>query len=231
MYRWLYVFTVLSCVSLTAHAQYDGVGSWNVLTVNLPGSLEHRWGAYMEAQNRNYSIANRFYYYEAKGGVSYNLDKNNIALLGIGRYVTYDFEDIDDGPTLQEFRFWQQFVSNQYLGRVRFEHRYRVEQRWFNTGYRNRFRYRFSTIIPVNKHKVEPGALYGLLYDEVFFNNKAPNFERNRVAAFLGFQFSKAFAIQTGVLNQFNITSTSTNRKYYFHLNAIYNIIRKSGKQ
>jgi hypothetical protein len=125
---------------------------------------------------------------------------------------------------------WEQLVSSQFLGRIKFEHRYRVEQRWLNTGYRNRFRYRLSANIPINKPKVEPGTLFGIFYDEVFFNNKAPNFERNRVAALLGFQFSKPFAIQTGVLNQYNITSTVNNRKYYFLLNAIYNIQRKSSK-
>ena len=230
MLRWFGFLLLLITFSFTAHAQYNGVGGWNVITLNLPGSVEHRWGGYMEAQNRNYGVTDRFYYYEVKGGVSYNLDKNNIALLGIGRYVTYDFEDVDDGPTLQEFRLWQQFVSNQFLGRIKFEHRYRIEQRWFNTGYRNRFRYRLSTNIPINKPKVEPGTLFGIVYDELFFNNKAPNFERNRVAALLGYQFSKQFGVQTGVLNQFNITSTTNNRKYYFLLNAIYNIQRKSSK-
>lgn len=230
MLRWTIVFVFSICLNFSAYAQYDGLGGWNVITINLPGSMEHRFGGYLEAQNRNYGVTSKFYYYEIKGGASYNLDKNNIALLGIGRYVTYDYEDIDDGPELQEFRLWEQFVSNQYLSRIKFEHRYRVEQRWFNTGYRNRFRYRLSANIPINKPKIEPGTLYGVFYDEVFFNNKAPNFERNRVAAFLGFQFSKAFAIQTGILNQFNNTATSTNRKYYYHLNAIYNIQRKSKK-
>lgn len=227
MLRWTVVLVLLICLSFSAYAQYNGLGGWNVITVNLPGSMEHRFGGYLEAQNRNYGVTSKFYYYEVKGGASYNLDKNNVALLGIGRYVTYDYEDINDGPELQEFRLWEQFVSNQYLSRIKFEHRYRVEQRWFNTGYRNRFRYRLSASIPINKPKIEAGTLYGVFYDEVFFNNKAPNFERNRVAAYLGFQFSKAFAIQTGFLNQYNITATSNNRKYYYHLNAIYNIQRR----
>jgi hypothetical protein len=230
MLRWIFVSILFLSIGLSAYAQYDGVGGWNVATLNLPGSIEHRWGGYLETQNRNYGVTNRFYYYEVKGGVSYNLDKNHIALLGMGRYVTYDFEDVNDGPELQEFRFWQQFITNQYLGRIKFEHRYRVEQRWFNTGYRNRFRYRLSTNIPINRSKVEPGALFGILYDEVFFNNKAPHFERNRAAALLGYQFSKQFGVQTGILNQFNITSAGNNRKYYFLLNAIYNIQRSTKK-
>jgi len=227
MYRYFTALLFFISIYNTSFAQYDGVGGWNVVTVNLPGSMDHRWGGYMEAQNRNYGIANRFYYYEVKGGASYAVDKNNTALLGIGRYVTYNFEDINDGPQLQEFRLWEQFVSNQTLGRIRFEHRYRIEQRWFNTGYRNRFRYRLSANIPITKPKIEPGVLYSVVYDELFFNNKAPNFERNRVAALMGFQFTKSFGVQTGVLNQFNNTATSTNRKYYFLVNAIYNIVRK----
>jgi hypothetical protein len=227
MSRPFVVLTILLFFTLSAYAQYDGVGGWNVVTVNFHGNTQHRWGGYLEAQNRNYSVTDRFYYYEVKGGVSYMLDKNNMALLGIGRYVTYDFRDIDDGPDLQEFRLWQQFISNQFLGRIRFEHRYRIEQRWFNTGYRNRFRYRLSLSIPINKPKVEQGTLFGVVYDELFFNNKEPNFERNRVAALLGYQFSKSFSIQTGVLNQFNNTNTLDNRKYYFLLNTIFAIPRK----
>ena len=229
----LFRFTVsiiLLLLSFTTHAQYNGLGGWNVMTINIPGSMEHRWGGYLEAQNRNYGVTSQFYYYEFKGGLSYTLDKNNTALLGTGRYITYDYEDVDDGPNLRETRLWEQFISNQYLSRIKFEHRYRVEQRWFNTGYRNRFRYRLSANIPINKPKVEPGTLFAILYDEVFFNNKAPNFERNRVAALLGFQFSKQFGIQTGILNQFNITATSTNRKYYLLVNAIYTVQRKGSK-
>ncbi|WP_345950838.1 DUF2490 domain-containing protein [Mucilaginibacter sp. PAMB04274] len=227
MFKPLFFFLTLFVTTLSVKAQYNGVGGWNVVTLNLPSTTEHRWGGYLEAQNRNYSVTNRFYYYEFKGGVSYALDKNNTALLGMGRYVTYNYQDIDDGPDFQEFRLWEQFASTQYLSRIKFEHRYRVEQRWFNTGYRNRFRYRLSANIPINKPKVEPGTLFGIVYDELFFNNKEPNFERNRVAALLGFQFNKAFSIQTGILNQFNNTNTADNRKYYFLLNAIYTIQRK----
>ncbi|WP_295771389.1 DUF2490 domain-containing protein [uncultured Mucilaginibacter sp.] len=229
MFRKLVIILFITAICKSAVAQYNGLGGWNVLTINLPGSTEHRWGGYMEAQNRNYGVTNTFYYYEVKGGVSYNFDKNNAALLGIGRYITYDFEDIDDGPQLEEFRFWQQFTSNQYLGRIRFEHRYRIEQRWFNTGYRNRFRYRFSAITPINKPKVEPGALYGIVYAELFFNNKEPHFERSRFAGLLGYQITKPFAITAGILHQFN-SSANSNRKYYLHLNAIYNIQRKAAK-
>jgi hypothetical protein len=227
MFRPFFIGVLLLLFAFKTYAQYDGTGGWNVVTVNFPSSMQHRWGGYLEAQNRNYSVTDRFYYYEFKGGVSYALDKNNVALLGIGRYVTYDYRDIDDGPDLQEFRFWQQFTSNQYLGRIRFEHRYRIEQRWFNTGYRNRFRYRLSLNIPINKAKVEPGTLFGTVYDELFFNNKEPNFERNRVAALLGYQFSKPVGIQTGILNQFNNTNVLDNRKYYFLFNLIYTIQRK----
>lgn len=225
MARYFLVITLI-CLLQNAKAQYNGIGGWNVITINLPSTITHRWGGYAEAQNRNYGITDRFYYYEFKAGVSYALDKNSIALLGTGRYVTYDYLDVDDGPQLQEFRLWEQYVSNQYLSRIRFEHRYRIEQRWFNIGYRNRFRYRLSVNVPINKPKVEPGTLYAVVYDELFFNNKEPHFERNRIAALAGFQFSKTLSIQTGFLNQFNNTSTSTNRKYYFLFNAIYQIQR-----
>lgn len=222
----LIVFLSIGC-ALTTHAQYKGLGGWNVVTINLPGSTKHHWGGYFELQDRNYGVTTQFYYYEIKGGISYNIDNNNLVLLGTGRYTTYGYDEFDEGPQLTETRLWEQYTSNQYLGRVKFEHRYRVEQRWFNTGYRNRFRYRLNVSVPINKPKVQPGALSVSVYDEVFFNNKAPHFERNRVAALLGYQFTKNFGFQAGLLNQYNYSLTAPNRKYYLLLNAIYQIQRK----
>lgn len=226
---WLLV--VLSAFTLLAHAQDSKTGSWAIATIVMPGDSTHKWGAYAEGQIRTNGLGySQFQYYEAKAGVSYDIDKNFIALLGTGTYHTYDYFNVGDGPTVNEYRLWEQMTINQFLTRIKFEHRYRVEQRWVNDNYRNRFRYRLNMLIPLNNTKITAKTWFISVFDEIFFNNKAPNFERNRVAATLGYQFDKKWIVQAGWLNQRNYTANSSSAKSNMLLTLMYRVQRKSAR-
>lgn len=93
---------------------------------------------------------------------------------------------------------------SQYEKRLKFEHRYRAEQRWTSDGFRNRFRYRFSSVYPLNSKKIEPGTFYLNISDEIFFTNRAPYFERNRFFVKVGHEFSNLFSLQLGYMSQFD---------------------------
>lgn len=228
------LFTVaLFVITIGGFAQsFDKTGSWGLITVVLPGSVEHRWGGYMELQTRtNEMLFKQFYYTEVKGGVSYNFTNNFSALIGTGRYTTYNYKDVDAGPTIKEDRLWEQFTLLEYFDRIKIENRVRIEQRWLNSDYRNRFRYRLNLIVPFNHPKIQANTVFTSVFDEVFFNNKAPNFERNRISAALGYQFTKAISLQAGWMNQYNNLPTSTNDKNNMMVVFIYNIQRRKGPQ
>lgn len=224
---------VLFITTLSGFAQsLDKTGSWGLITVVLPGSVDHRWGGYTELQIRtNEMLYKQFYYFEVKGGVSYNFSNNFSVLLGTGRYNTYNYKDVGAGPTVKEDRLWEQFTLLEYLDRVKLENRVRIEQRWLNGDYRNRFRYRLNAIIPFNHPKIQAGTAFASVFDEVFFNNKSPNFERNRVSATLGYQFTKTISLQAGWMNQYNNLPASTNDKNNMMMVFIYNIQRRKGPQ
>jgi hypothetical protein len=223
------VLILLNLYSFTVKAQDSKLGTWGIATVVLPGDSSHKWGGYSELQLRANGAFSQFQYYEAKAGVSYDIDKNFIALLGTGTYHTYDYTDLGKGPTTNEFRLWEQMTVNQFLYRIKFEHRYRVEQRWVNGDYRNRFRYRLNMFIPLNNTKIVAKTWFLSVFDEVFFNNKAPNFERNRVSAALGYQFDKKWIVQAGWLNQRNYTAVQSSAKNNIMLMLMYRINRKNG--
>lgn len=229
MQRVILTLGLLASFFISAKAQdpNKGLGSWNIITINLPGNAQHRWGGYAEVQNRNYGVASHFYYYEAKAGISYNIDNNSSVLLGTGRYTTYGYDAVDDGPQATETRLWEQFAYNHYISRVKLEHRYRIEQRFVNTGYTNRFRYRLNAIVPVNKPLLAPNTLFAAAYGELFFNNKQPAFERNRFSPSVGYQFSKGFIFQAGFINQRDYRVGSSHDKNYLILTATYNIQRQ----
>jgi hypothetical protein len=231
LFIWLIALVLLTISSFSAKAQDSKTGTWGIITVLMPGDSVHRWGGYTELQTRTNGAFSQFQYYEAKAGVSYDIDKNFVALMGTGTYHTYDYLDLSKGPNTNEYRVWEQMTINQYLTPIKFEHRYRVEQRWVNGDYRNRFRYRLNMFIPLNNTKIVAKTWFLSIFDEVFFNNKAPNFERNRISASLGYQFDKKWIVQAGWINQRNYVVNQSSAKNNIMLTLMYRINRKNAAQ
>ncbi|RYY55942.1 MAG: DUF2490 domain-containing protein [Chitinophagaceae bacterium] len=210
-------------VSVTGHTQKSHLGSWNV--INSRVTLAPHWELFNELQLRSQSMYQDHFYYEVKGGVSYFLSKNFSVLAGVGRYITYSDPGSFTKPiTGNEFRLWQQLTMNNYLTRVKFEHRYRVEQRWFKTGYRNRFRYRLNAAVPIAKKKMEPNTFYVAAFNEIFLTNKAPYFERNRFFAGFGYQINNYFSIQPGYVHQFDYRNSLGTGKNFFQLTLMIDV-------
>lgn len=205
----LIAFFVLSRVQAqTALTSPVPTGSWLIGTIVLPGGPS-KWGGFAEVQGRSNALFQQFFYNELKGGVSYDLGNNFTFTLAGGRYATYDYNDLSAGPLNTERRLWQQLVINQYLARIKFEHRYRIEQRWFtyrdgSNPYRNRIRYRLNTFLPINNRTITQKTFFLSAYDEVFLNPKGPVFERNRLYAGVGYQLDKNWILQAGWVNQTN---------------------------
>lgn len=222
----LVLLLLISCNVFAQGTSY-GLGGWTIVTVNLPGNTQHRLGGFFEAQVRNYGVMSKFFYHEEKIGVSYNFDNNSYALLGTGRYTTYGIDAVDEGPQITENRLWEQFTTNQFIGRVKLEHRFRIEQRWLNTGYRNRYRYRLILSVPINHKALDPNTFFASALGEVFFNNTEPNLERNRFSPTLGYKFSKQFTLQLGYMNQRNYAAITSADKDFLIMIVTYNIPRK----
>ncbi|RZK20854.1 MAG: DUF2490 domain-containing protein, partial [Hymenobacter sp.] len=145
-----------------------------------------------------------------------------------GRYTTSDYQDLGAGPLNSEKRLWEQIVLTQYAHRLKIEHRYRLEQRWFtfrddHTEFRQRFRYRFNAFLPLNHKKIEPGTVFLAAYDEIFLNPKGPVFERNRVYGGVGYQLNQHFILQAGYVNQANYNYTATQGQFILQNTAAKN--------
>jgi len=214
----------LFALSFTSFSQKNDLGSWSVINTKL--NLSSKWSLFNELQLRSQSFYNNFFYYEIKGGVSYAINKNFSFLLGGGKYMTYtNYGNFEKPVTSDEWRFWQQITMNHYLERIKFEHRYRIEQRWYKNGdYRNRFRYRLAAALPLNRKKIEPGAFYASSFNEVFFTNTEPFFERNRFFVGLGYQFEKYFTLQPGWVYQYDYRNNEGTGKHYFQLTLMFEL-------
>lgn len=219
----LYFLLFSLFISLFAAAQ---LGTWQTqsFTFNFKNK---KLNGFFEAQARANNLTKDFFYTEFKGGLNYKAFDNSAFLIGVGHYRTYQPEGNFKGPmTSNEMRVWEQAVLTNYLSRVKFEHRFRIEQRFFkDADYRNRFRYRANFFFPINKTKFEKGTWYINAHDEIFLNNKAPHFERNRIFIGAGYYLNKTLTIQPGLMNQYNYRANGTSdRKWFFQLSFLYNI-------
>ncbi|MES2776778.1 MAG: DUF2490 domain-containing protein [Bacteroidota bacterium] len=206
------------------HAQTDGLGTWNV--ANLRVDVNKKWAAWTELQTRSYKIYHDFYYHEVKGGFQYTLNGTAAGLMGVGQYATYTpGGDFKSPVTTHEFRLWEQVMLTNNIDRLKIEHRFRVEQRWLTAGYRNRYRYRLSAVVPLNHKKVQAKTVFVNVFNEIFLTNTAPYFERNRLYLGAGYQFTPSFTLQFGFLNQFDYRANGSKfSKNYFQTNLFFTL-------
>ena len=206
------------------------IGSWNIINVKM--NLDKQWSFFVEPQLRSLSFYNQFHYYEIKGGITYNLKSNFSFTTGVGSYNTYSHGGNFKLPYQQkEIRTWVQLIMKQQVARIKFEHRYRAEQRFTNNGFRNRFRYRFNTAIPLNNKKLVPKTFYASIWNEIFFTDKAPYFERNRFFVGGGYEVSEAVAIQSGYLHQFDYKINDETGRNFFQISLLLNVDLKKKHQ
>ena len=202
--------------------QHSPPGAWNILSFKL--NLDKNWSLFQESQLRSQLFYDNFSYYEIKGGASYSFKKKFSTLIGFGRFVSYsDGNNFKKPYVNKEWRLWEQFLVNNYLGRVKLENRIRVEQRWTSSlGYRNRFKYRINMVVPVTHKKIRPGTLYLTGWDEIYLTDSDPHFEINRMYAGAGFQVSRQLTIQSGFLSQVSYKTDDTHSgKNYLQLTIL----------
>jgi hypothetical protein len=217
---------------LFSFSQTSGLGTWNVVTGKI--TFSKQWNAFAEAQLRSQQFIHDFSYYEYKAGIGYNFPKTISTLFAMGHYVTFQPDgDFKKPISNDEFRIWEQFVLTNNIGRIKLEHRYRIEQRFTSSGYRNRFRYRLNTIIPFNNKEIKNRTLYASVFNEFFVTNERPYFEQNRIYLGLGYQFSNNVTLQAGWINRFDqSTSNIPSWKNYFQTMLMFSIDEfKSGRE
>jgi hypothetical protein len=204
-------------------AQTQGAGSWNILTMNI--KLSEKWSALAEGQVRSLKFYDDFHYYEIKGGGVYNLGKTFAFTLAGGYYNTYSRGgNFVEPKQSEEIRLWQQVLMKQSLRRIAFEHRYRAEQRFTNRGFRNRFRYRLSCIIPLQRNS---DRWYLNVSNELFFTNRPTYFERNRFFIGIGQRINSTLTVQAGYLKQFDYNLKDEVGSNFFQIMFQFNLTRK----
>lgn len=211
----------------TMFSQEDNTGNW--LMYFGMNKISDKFSVHTEIQYRNHTLTpNNTEQLLLRTGLNYHFSEKAFVTAGYAYIPSYVYDSEQSAPETEEHRIWQQFILTNKIGRVKFEHRYRIEQRWVGQDYRNRFRYRLMLFIPLNKPKIEKGSLFIGLYDEVFVNAKKTFFDRNRLYGALGYQFSKSTGVQLGMMHQ----QVNDFGKWYLQFAVVFNTdLRKQRPQ
>lgn len=213
----LYFFT---CALIKAQTH---TGNWLMLFNQT--RLTEKWGFNAEVQYRSFEIFPNTEQLLLRGGFNYFINNSISAAAGYAEISNYAFDkDLLPGIRANENRLWQQILLRNTSGRLFFEHRYRLEQRWLssksNSSYLDRIRYLLRATILVNKPQLEKNTLFLTFYNELFIHFATVPFDRNRLFGAVGYRLFPNADIQLGYLAQtVNITT-----KHYLQAAFFYNI-------
>ena len=210
-------------------AQNFDLGSWNILNVKY--NLDDKLSFFGEGQLRSLKFYSNFHYYEYKGGINYKVHKNVKLTIGAGSYQTYkEGGDFILPKNNDEFRIWPQVILFQSIGKLKIEQRYRAELRFTSNGYRNRFRYRLGVSYPFGKERNEYKPFQVSASNEIFFTDKEPYFERNRMLLAFNYKPSKATTIQIGYIHQFDYKINDETGRDFFQIGYFIELFRKASQ-
>lgn len=228
MYNYIVVF--IAFLPLFAQGQNTALGSWNIL--NLKYSFDEKWSVFGESQLRSLKFYSNFHYYEYKGGINYKVHKNAKLTLGAGSYQTYkEGGNFVLPKNNAEFRLWPQLILSQSIGKLKVEQRYRAEFRFTSNGYRNRYRYRLGLSYAFGKERNDYKPFQINASNELFFTDKEPYFERNRLLFSFNYKPSKVTTVQIGYLHQFDYRINDETGRDFFQIGYFIELFRNKSPE
>ncbi len=220
----------------------DQSNSWFSLTGNH--RLNERWGIHSDFQYRRSDFLNEQLQVLGRIGVEYYTSNSGEVTAGYAWSRFYPYGLQPAASVMDENRFWQQFSIRSDYGRLRLQHRYRLEQRFMRkwlendevesylgkTIVRYRIRYRLQFLIPINRQKMSDKTWFINASDEVilgFGKGVEKNvLDQNRCYLGLGYRFDSKLNLQVGYQNQYVIKKDAVQieRNHILQISAFLNL-------
>jgi hypothetical protein len=230
-------------LSLNAQKQIDNqTHAWVMYTGNH--RLSEHWGCHTEYQWRRSDIFDHWQQSLMRLGVDYYTNTGTQVTLGYGWIKTFPYGAQPISHYNNEHRIWQQLILKSKSGRVDFQHRYRLEQRFIENWvvgtdglysmdgfvFRQRVRYRFMATVPISRKEMADNTLFLAVYDEPFLGfgkGIGKNIlDQNRLYGAIGWRFNKNFNVQLGYLNQYIVKTDGikAERNHTLQIGITYNL-------
>ena len=212
-----YFFIVFVLGILFSNSQEDK-GNW--IMYFGTNKISDKLSIHSELQYRNHTISpTNIEQLLLRTGLNYHIKPHASATIGYAHIGNHTYKSNRKSPEVEEHRIWQQFLTTNKIGRIKFEHRYRIEERFIEKDFKTRFRYRIMLFYPLNRKLLEIGTTYLGIYNELFINGEKTFFDRNRLYGGIGYKYSKNIEFQIGLLRQ----EVQTRAKTFLQFGMILN--------
>ena len=206
------------CISISSIAQ-NRISDHNTIgwyAINIDPAITKKLSAHIEYQWRRIDIIKYWQQSLLRLGFTYKINPQVSVQAGYGYIKTFPYSEhfvASVRKPFPEHRIYEQVVVTGNVGRVKLTNRLRLEQRFNGVysseededpdfTYLNRIRFMPRIDVPLDKMN----KVYAALFDEIFIGfgkNVGQNvFDQNRIAVLVGYNFSKAFRLEGGFLNQ-----------------------------
>ena len=227
---------LLFLISLTQvlFAQKTGdneIGAWYMYFGTH--KVNEKYSIHTEAQLRLYEPVSNFFQLLPRLGFNYHINSYSTLTAGYALIPSSSFDKTEDLQiTSLENRIWQQFVLKNFIGRVKFYHRYRFEQRWIESNspenvtsnkYLSRLRYFIKLLVPLNNDDIIEKTVYLAAYNEIFMNLSSAPFDQNRLYFALGYNLSKNICLETGYQSRWTPSSRYDLLQFSLFLKSGFN--------
>ena len=200
------ILMIALCVTVFGRAQENGedkLGSWHMYFGT--NRVSEKLSIHTELQARYYEQLKNFNQFLARTGLNYHINENAIVTAGYGLIATdATFEELTNETESKEHRIFEQLILKNKVGEFRFEHRYRLEQRFIRVGdigspeysksTQHRARYRLQLTLPLTD------IFFLNFYDEIFLNLQGSVYGQNRLYGALGINVTENLSVQAGYL-------------------------------
>jgi hypothetical protein len=242
---WVILSIVISNSPIFAQSirrEVNQFNSWYVFSGTH--QVYRNFSLFTDAQIRRSGLIRNGQQLLLRTAIDYKLS-DQISVAGGYAYVeTYPY---GEQPTLHQFnehRLFEQLILKSKSGRLNFNHRYRLEQRFLeryvlgmddkiikgDNFYLNRFRYRLLCNIPLNKSSMENNTVFLSCTNEMFVNfgkeARFNLFDQNRAFIGMGYQINTNSNITLGYLNHRLIKSNGIDveQNHTLQLGVVYNL-------
>jgi len=204
----------------------DALGAWYMYFYSAQ-LKDGPWGIQGDFQYRDWQGFGDREQLLLRSGLTYQpTDSRVLFTLGYGNVTTGVYGKESDQPSSESRIYQEVLIKDRVLERVHLTHRFRYEQRWVEEqDFRSRFRYNLFINVPLNKKRLEKGALYIALYNELFINGEldigddrqVQYFDRNRTYLGAGYALGDDTRVQLGWMQQTTVAWQKAQLQFSLH--------------
>tara|TARA_R110002072_G_scaffold16233_1_gene63732 strand:+ start:34382 stop:35062 length:681 start_codon:yes stop_codon:yes gene_type:complete len=189
------VLTLLTMGSVAQNTGTDELGAWYILASN--SKVSEKFSVQLQTQFRFFELTSEIQQFKIRSGVKYRIMEG----LSVGAGYAYfrnDFSYLSETPeAFDEHRIVEDILLDHNLGKVKINHRARLENRFIvangETDTRHWFRYMAQFVYPFSDNWSAD------IYNEIWLNvGNEPTFAQNWLGVGLGYKISDLIKSRVG---------------------------------